>query len=276
MNDELTLFVYWQDPDTRRWHVVGRLTHSQELFRFVYTQGALASPRFVPFGRMTGLQDEYQSRELFPLFSNRLLPKSRPEYRDFLNWLAMDNGNADPLMLLGRSGGLRGTDTLAMYPMPVPEGDNSYRVTFFCHGMRYMGKSFGETVSVLQTYETLYPMYDMQNPSDKNALALRTNDPATMIGYCPRFFAKDFRSLLEACPKEARISVLRINHGAPIEFRLLCEFKSPWPKGFSACSDVEYKSLAKKHPSRPPNKKKTKQRKTKSRNKTRKKSATRR
>jgi hypothetical protein len=246
MKKDLALFVHWQDPVTRRWHVVGRLTRIDELYRFVYTKGAIASERFTPFGRMTELRHEYQSFELFPLFSNRILQKSRPEYRNYLNWLAMDEGNVDPLVLLGRSGGLRGTDTLSMYPAPVPDSENNYRVTFFCHGMRYTSRLGEDGIKGMSVGNTLYPMHDMQNPSDKHAIALRTADPARMIGYCPRFFAKDFGFLLKTYPKNANVTVVRVNHDAPIDFRLLCEFKSPWPKNFRACDDAEFKPLSKR------------------------------
>ena len=36
---------------------------------------------------MRDLHGVYESAVLFPLFANRLLSKTRPEYRDFLAWL---------------------------------------------------------------------------------------------------------------------------------------------------------------------------------------------
>jgi hypothetical protein len=243
MNDAITLFLHWQDPVTRRWHIVGRLTRSDDLYKFVYTKGAIASKRFIPFGRMTSLFEEYRSPELFPLFNNRILQRSRPEFKNYLDWLDVDSANPDPLLLLSRSGGLRGTDTLGLYPMPMPDQNNMYRVLFFCHGLRYVPDSSQATLQGLRPGALLYPMHDMQNEWDRNALALRTRDPVSMIGYCPRYFAKDFRVLLRRRSKEAGISVRRINRDAPIEFRLLCEFHSPWPIGFKACQDNEYEPL---------------------------------
>ncbi len=103
-----TLYIAWQEPEMRQWFPVGELTRAGGLFRFTYTDGALQaqkSERFVPFGRMTDLHSSYESEELFPLFANRLLASSRPEFAQFLQWL--DTDVEDPLVILGRTGGLR-------------------------------------------------------------------------------------------------------------------------------------------------------------------------
>jgi hypothetical protein len=82
-----TLYLAWQDPEDRHWFPVGRLSFDGHVYRFVYTKGAKQSPRFVPFGMMRDLHAVYESVVLFPLFANRLLSKTRPEYRDCLAWL---------------------------------------------------------------------------------------------------------------------------------------------------------------------------------------------
>src|SRR5579864_5897436 len=148
--DELALFVSWQDPTSRRWHVVARLKREQGEYRFTYTKGALASNNFTPFGRMTDLRQEYRSAELLPLFSNRVLPRSRPEYLEYLEWLALNPSNADPLVILARTGGLRSTDSLSMYPMPTKSSNGEYRVVFFCHGLRYIPDMALDRISELK------------------------------------------------------------------------------------------------------------------------------
>ena len=67
-----SLFVAWQDPQSRQWAPVGRLSRDDGQYRFVYTRGAKELPNFTPFGLMTDLQVEYVSDELFPLFANRI------------------------------------------------------------------------------------------------------------------------------------------------------------------------------------------------------------
>jgi len=96
------LFIAWQDPMLRTWAPVGRLTRKNGKYHFVYTQGALSLPNFTPFGRMTELDAEYVSVELFPLFANRVLPTNRPEYRDYMGWLGLSESGHDALDELGR------------------------------------------------------------------------------------------------------------------------------------------------------------------------------
>src|SRR5262249_37475981 len=129
--DMTDLYVAWRNPENRSWFPVGRLSYDGSVYRFVYTKGVLQSPRFVRFGQMEDLSVVYESRELFPLFANRLLSKKRPEYQDFLQWLSVPAGQDDPLTLLARTGGIRATDTLVVFPCPERQNDNTYRVQFF-------------------------------------------------------------------------------------------------------------------------------------------------
>jgi len=78
-----------------RWATVARLDCMQtedatKLYRFAYTNGARSVDGFIPFDGMEDLEAIYESANLFPLFHNRLLPKSRPEYRQFLEWNGFD------------------------------------------------------------------------------------------------------------------------------------------------------------------------------------------
>lgn len=246
MNRNLRLFVFWQDSVTRRWHVVGRLTRTDDSYSFVYTKGARTSKRFIPFGRMTKLREEYRSEELFPLFKNRILQTGRPDYPDYLDWLGVDEKNPDPLLLLARSGGSKETDTLRIYAEPTRDKLGLYHVEFFSHGIRYIVDTALGRIQRLSPGDVLYPMHDIQNPFDKNALALRTGDPATLVGYCPRYFAKDLRKLISKDKNKSFFRVVRVNREAPIEYMLLCEFTAPWPAAFKAFSDYEYKPIAKR------------------------------
>lgn len=128
------LYIAWRDPKSRSWFPVGRLSFDGKVYRFVYTKGALKSPRFLSFGRMEDLTAVYESYELFPLFANRLLSKKRPEYHDFLQWLDVSAGHDDPLTLLARTGGIRETEALAVFPCSERGEDNIYRVQFLATG----------------------------------------------------------------------------------------------------------------------------------------------
>jgi hypothetical protein len=235
-----TLYLAWQDQDTRRWLPVSCLTYDGRLFRFYYTKGAEVSKNFMPFGRMTDLKAVYESEQLFPLFENRLLSPKRPEYKEFITWLDISDDLVDPFAVLALTGGIRGTDNLEVFPCPKPI-NGKYEVKFFNHGLRYASDEAVERVRNLATGDKLFLMHDLQNSHDFFALALRTDDPATIIGYCPRYFVNDFHHILQTCnPSDVNVTVEKVNSGAPLQFRLLCKFSAPWPNDFTACSNELY------------------------------------
>src|SRR6266542_144792 len=107
------LYLAWQDPQSRQWFPVGKLSSDRGIYRFVYTKGAELSKNFMPFGFMQDLHAVYKSHDLLPLFANRLISKKRPEYRDFLRWLDLREDEADPLVVLARTEGVRGTGSIS-------------------------------------------------------------------------------------------------------------------------------------------------------------------
>jgi hypothetical protein len=98
-------------------------------------------------------------------------------------------------------------------------------------------------------------MPDPQNSHDSYAIALRTDDPATIVGYCPRYLSRDFLEILENSPDSGEVRVKRLNAEAPIQLRLLCTLTADWPENFKPCSSEFYQELgrdADKAPSQPP------------------------
>ena len=94
------LFVAWRtrDPENPGWGPVGRLEFEEGVYRYFYTEGAQSLSGFGPFSQMSNLNEVYESIELFPLFSNRLLSKNRPEYEAYLSWGGFEHDNPpDPI-----------------------------------------------------------------------------------------------------------------------------------------------------------------------------------
>jgi hypothetical protein len=212
-------------------------------YRFVYTKEAKLSKNFIPLGFMQDFRAVYKSHDLFPMFANRLISKKRPEYKDFLRWLDLREDEADPLVLLARTEGVRGTDSLTVFPCPERTSEGTYVVHFFSHGLRYLPDEARLRVSKLRPGDPLYLMPDPQNPYDGCALALRTDDPATIVGYCPRYIAIDFLEILENDPNAVQVRVRRVNTDAPIQLRLLCTLTADWPDNFKPCSSEYYEEL---------------------------------
>ena len=237
------LYLAWQDPQSRQWFPVGKLSSDRGIYRFVYTKGAELSKNFMPFGFMQDLHAVYKSHDLLPLFANRLISKKRPEYRDFLRWLDLREDEADPLVVLARTEGVRETDSLTVFPCPERDPEGKYVVHFFSHGLRYLPDEARIRISKLQAGDRLYLMPDPQNKYDGCALALRTHDPATIVGYCPRYISRDFLEILANDPDAVQVRVKRVNTDAPIQLRLLCTLTADWSENFEPCSAGEYAEI---------------------------------
>lgn len=245
-----TLYLAWQDPEQRQWYPVGRLTSSGGVFTFVYTEGAREARQHAAFQPLTSFPDlhtAYESDKLFPLFTNRVLPRSRPEYQEYLEWLSVPVSERDPVAVLARSGGRKVTDSLEVFPRPERNPAGDYETHFLIHGLSHMPESSIDRALRLATGEHLLAMRDIQNPRDPAAVALRTSETADrdmyIVGYVPRYLGGDFLKLIDL-GSSPRIAVERVNPPpAPVQFRVLCKAIMEWPAGFEPCSGPEYRPL---------------------------------
>lgn len=241
-----SLLLAWRNPHTSDWVPVGKLCFRKNKYIFKYTVGArkpLDAGFFTPFAGMDDITKHYESETLFPLFQNRLLPKTRPEYHDYLEWLNLEENNFSPLDELARTGGIRVTDNLQLFPVP-DEKNGKYEVTFFSHGISHLPACYIKRVEHLNSESKLYLMKDVQNEYDPFALALRTEDPPELVGYVPRFFSSDFYKLIDSnSPANVYVAVVKINLNSPVQFRLLCKLTTKWPDRFVAFSDDDFSTL---------------------------------
>jgi hypothetical protein len=250
-----SLFVAWRSPEPvgARWGPIGRLEHGPGGYRFVYTRGARTLPGFLPFPEMPRLDEIYESDELLPLFANRLLARSRPEYQAYLTWSGFDPDNPpDPLAILAVTEGRRATDYLELFPCPLQDMDGCYLNKFFLHGIRYMPAAAQQRIAALKPDEPLIPMFDDFNPYDPQAIAVRTSDDheRMMIGYVPRYLAREVRQLCASCDAEyIEFGVERVNPNAPLQQRLLCRMRACWPDDFTPCSGEEFQPIVSGLPS---------------------------
>jgi hypothetical protein len=244
-----TLFLAWQDPDSRAWSPVGRLTSSGGVYQFVYTKGAERVERefgFEPLESFPVLTDLYESSELFPLFANRVLQRSREEYGEYTQWLNLPLNEDDPIAILARSGGRRATDSLAVFPCPEPDRDGNFHIHFFVHGIRHTPPASIERMNQLIPGEKLLLMLDFQNSHDSGALALRTEDlkdrDLHIVGYCPRYLLPDAFEVLNQGSVEVKVE--RLNPSpVPLQFRLMCSMTSRWPRALRPCTSDDYRPI---------------------------------
>jgi hypothetical protein len=227
-----TLFLAWQDTNSRRWYPIGRLTENG-CYRFQYLRGVEEAAQHSQFHALPSFPDVnrvYESKELFPLFVNRVMPQNRADYPNYVEWLHLNGDSQDPLAFLGKSGGRKATDTLETFPDATSLEGGRQCLHFFVHGVRHMSPESLLRAEQLTTGERLLPMWDAQNPQDPDAIALRTyNAPsgdASLIGFCPRYIAAEVLAALRSKPDACKIEVVKVNLSpAPTQFRVLCRME---------------------------------------------------
>jgi HIRAN domain len=247
-----TLFLAWQDPISRSWFPIGKLTYDDQRYHFGYIHGALLAQQqanFRPLLAFPNLNQSYSSIELFSPFANRLLNRSRPEYPEFIDWLNLtseshgDPYSIDPITLLGRSGGKRVTDHFEVFPFPKLSTAGEYEIYFFTHGLRHFPTHSQQRATECTVGEELLLVHDMQNQHDASALMLQTFDRHT-LGFCPRYLAKDFFKLVCTTPQAIKVVVEKVNPApVPLQFRLLCKLTAQYEQGFQPFSSAEYQLI---------------------------------
>ncbi|HEJ7999416.1 TPA: HIRAN domain-containing protein [Serratia liquefaciens] len=226
MKTHNSLFLAWQSPETRDWHVVGQLNERENDYVFKYTKGAMKVKNFIPFSGMEDISSTYSSKELFPLFKNRVLSARRPEYPQFMKWLGLDKNEFSAMEMLARTGGARATDNLQVFKRIEIQEDGTFDYYFFAHGISYLSESAKERINNLKDGEKLYLCPDPQNEYDECAVMIRTGGPVEIIGYCPRYIAKVIGIFLASSGSKLSLKVESMQANAPVNYRLMCKLEA--------------------------------------------------
>jgi len=239
------VFLAWQDSreEFRNWYPVGRLSFDGNAYQFTYTKGAEVAANVgfravQPFEDFNGI---YESKALFPLFSNRIISPSRKDFAEFISWLNLKSEKPEPLAILARSGGAKPTDTFQVFACPEKDEQGQYNLSFFVHGIRHVSGAV-DVLDQLHEGEELELVPEPENKYDQWAVKVANKDQ--MIGYCPRFVNRDLQRLIsndDACIK-ARIEKIN-DSSAPIQYRVLCRVQAKWPDNFAPFSDPEYEPI---------------------------------
>lgn len=230
------IYLAWRGPD-KNWSVIGQLFRKNNEYEFRYTKGIENVADFnAVLSNMPEHDKVYRSSELFSLFKNRLMPKSRPDYPSYLRWLDLgqDDSPVDDLDTLAVSGGERQTDLFRIIPVSEKNINDEYSFKFLVNGLSNLDDIVKNKVLALNEGDSLYLVHDFQNKEDYLALSLRTDEPSYLIGYIPPYFGKIIHKIKDKNGANSiRVNVLQVNKDAPIQMRLLCELSSsflnkPW------------------------------------------------
>jgi len=241
-----TLFVAWQSPaPTRAWFPIGRLdAENNDTFLFRYMRGALDAHEksgFEPLLSFPKFENRYESNELFPIFKNRVLDASRKDFVEYLGWLDLDPAHADPIEILGLTGGERQTDSLEVFPKIIKHADRSFSCRFFLHGLRHVSEPARVKAIDLTAGSSLQIAVELNNPTGL-AIQLQTVD-CFMIGWAPRYLVNDLIEVINAHP-DVSASVVRVNeYGAPLARRILVELKGRLPADYEPMSGGQFELI---------------------------------
>ena len=238
-----SLYLAWQAPRQRSWFPIGRLDADTHAHRYVfnYTKGALHAQQeggFQALPAFPDLQRSYESAELFPLFQNRVLDRSRKDFAEYLQSLGLTE--PDPIEILALTGGERETDNLEVFPRIQKQPDGRFKCRFFVHGLRYIPKSAAERGLQLQVGERLGVSIELTNPKTRLAIQLTSAD-YHFVGWTPHYLVKDLLRVISDGPAEIEAHVLRVNRDAvPANRRVLVEFKGRFPNDVEPMSSESF------------------------------------
>lgn len=201
---ETELLVVWQQPSTRAMIPVGVLRFDGETYTFEYLRNVVDIEEFRPLLGFRDLTTTYRSEELFPLFRERVLDQTRPDFVRVLDELSLDPASATPWEQLVRSGGSSEGDTLQVTPFPY-ESPEGWTCTALAAGVRYLAKKTVETadgrtrlysdvelealLGSLTTGQPLRVIAEIGNDYDVDAQLFFTEHDEP-VGYLPDWLAK--------------------------------------------------------------------------------------
>ena len=246
-----TLYLAWQDRQSRSWFPVGRLEANSNSnpprYGFGYVEGAQLAMQSANFQSVPGFPkfDEcYWSEELFPLFQNRVMNLRRPERPAYLHQLGLDAPSWDAVSELSVSGGRSHTDSFEVFPPIEPDTVGNFKTQFILHGLRHTNPDSVRRAEYLEVGEALQIAFDLNNPAATHAISVRSSDHY-VLGWLPRYLVDGLHQDNAWKVTDVQATVAQVNLDAPLSHRLLVDFSGKLPAGFRPMEDLpQYQPIA--------------------------------
>jgi len=242
---ERRLFVSWRDP-VGSIHPIGclvrRVGPDGEAYRFSYLKTAEQLDDFEPLPGLPDLHHRYESDRLFPVFANRVMPRTRPDF-DLLASRVDLGRDADPFEVLARSGGRRVTDRIEVFAPPerTPAGEST--ALFLVRGIRHVDGA-ADAVAALAVGDRLLITDQRDNGFHPRAVIVRISD-GRQIGWVPDYLVEHVHELRQLNGEDPVVTVEHVNDATvAAHMRLLCRLRAPWPDGYTPFADAVFQPLA--------------------------------
>lgn len=215
------LLVIWQDPVSRLFVKIGRLTELPDGYRFEYLEGS-KDPSFEPLQSFPERDSVYLTPQLPAFFRNRVMSRQRASYPEYASWLGLDPAANAPFEVLARTGGGRATDTFHIVEEPSVGPSGRAVIRFFASGLRHVPE--GELrLQRLVPGDRLYVRPEPENPVNARALLIdvRANEP---VGWVPDWLLEDVHQFRDSA-RVFQMLAERVNVSAPAHLKLLCRLE---------------------------------------------------
>jgi hypothetical protein len=221
----LRMAVAWQHPEERGVSPVGLLEYDGTVHRFRYLRVAADLQGFRPFIGFPDLSKCYRSRDLFPLFAQRVMSPRRPDYSEYLQSLDLSDG-ATTWEKLARTEGKLASDTIQLVPEPTVREDGSTLGRFLVAGVRWQLKDAVERERVLEAIQAGDRLRLVDEPTnEKNPRAILTTTNADLaVGWVPDMLLDYVHTVKDHGAHDVTV-VHRNGPNAPSHMRLLVELK---------------------------------------------------
>ena len=243
-----TLFLIWKADERRGENIpIGRLDFDAGIYVFQYIEG-LKKARKLGFSFLPEFPDllkTYESRELFPLFANRLMSPKRRDFNGLIEALGLVKSDSPLFYLevLGRSTGRKATDRFRLFLKPEKEG-NEFTITCFTTGLSR--DSFYESVrnsfQLLERGDEIRLVSEKENEYDKYAIKVLHKDDYE-LGYVPAFYSTELSPLLERNTLlSCKIQKINRPFEAWLPDSILIEIRGEWPPGWEPFAKGDYEN----------------------------------
>lgn len=198
---ERSLFVTWRHPEGTIRPVgllTRRVSNGSDSYRFVYLKRSEFLEDFPGLPGLPDLHRVYESEDLFPVFRNRQMPRSRPDYEQYVRKLDL-NVDSDPFEVMARNEGRKVTDRIEVFAPPARTVDAKLTTLFFARGIRHR-EGASEALAGMQAGGLLELKDEPHNKHNPQAILVRTPEGKD-VGWVPDYLVEtvhDLRSLAGA------------------------------------------------------------------------------
>lgn len=247
-----SLFVTWQEPESRRIYPVARLVRvASGEFEFAYIRAALAAQR-QGFSGLPGFEDlaqVYLSSELPALFESHKVSRGRrvPLEGEFGSFVepANDALDAAPVTIFVPRTAGTSPERLEAFAPPLPGVAGKYWGAFVIRGVGRVPGS-AELVERLAANEALELVPEPDNPYNPRALLVARADGAA-LGYVPDYFVNELDRIPGAAARLAvhLLAAHRINFppAQPL-YQLTCRYECDAELGRALFRSADYEPLS--------------------------------